>query len=109
MEPACAKACPTDSIRYGKVSELRDLARERVASLHERGHTDAYLYGAEPNGEYGPLNAFFLLTDRPSVYNLPEAPRRPAAHMKANYAVGFGMAAALAAAVAFVFRGGGER
>jgi formate dehydrogenase iron-sulfur subunit len=109
MEPACAKACPTDSIRYGKVSELRTIARERVATLHDRGCTDAYLYGAEQNGEYAPLNAFFLLTDRPSVYNLPEAPRRASAHMKASYAVGFGVAAALAAVAALVFGGGDDR
>jgi formate dehydrogenase iron-sulfur subunit len=103
LEPACAKACPTDSIRFGRVDDLREFARERVATLRERGQTDAYLYGAEPTAEYGPLNAFFLLTDRPSTYNLPEAPRRPAAHMKASYLFGLGAAAALAAAAALVF------
>jgi len=25
---------------------------ERLRQLHERGETDAYLYGAEPSGEY---------------------------------------------------------
>lgn len=109
LEPACAKACPTDSIRFGKVADLRTLARERVADLQARGQHDAYLYGEDSQGEYGPLNAFFLLTDRPSTYNLPEAPRRPAAHMKKSYLVGFGAALALAAVSAFVFGEKGER
>ena len=106
LEPACAKACPTDSIRFGRVEDLRALARERVATLHGRGQTDAYLYGETATDDYSALNAFFLLTDRPSVFNLPEAPRRPAARLKANYAVGLGLAAALAGFAALVF---GER
>jgi formate dehydrogenase iron-sulfur subunit len=101
--PACAKACPTESIQYGTVAELRERATARVEQLHERGVTDAYLYGAEPAGEYGALNAFFLLTDRPSTYNLPEAPRRPAAHMKKSYLFGFVAATALAVASAVIF------
>ena len=37
LEPACAKACPTDSIQFGPLDELRDRADERLATLHERG------------------------------------------------------------------------
>ena len=33
--------------------------------------------GRSAAGEYSELNSFFLLKDRPAVYNLPEAPRRP--------------------------------
>jgi formate dehydrogenase iron-sulfur subunit len=103
MEPACAKACPTDSIQFGRISELKEIAAARVETLHDRGETRAYLYGAEASDTYSELNAFFLLTDRPSTYNLPETPRRPAATMKASYAFGFGAAAALAALSALVF------
>jgi formate dehydrogenase iron-sulfur subunit len=103
FEPACAKACPTDSIQFGPIDELRDKASRRVEELRERGHRDAYLYGAEPSGEYSALNAFFLLTDKPSVYNLPEAPRRPSARLKGNYLISFGAAIALAAASALLF------
>src|SRR3982751_6142551 len=46
LEPACAKACPTDSIQFGPYDELVDIAQRRVATLHERGRADAYLYGA---------------------------------------------------------------
>jgi len=106
IEPACAKACPTDSIQFGLVDELRERARRRVDELRERGQTDAYLYGAEPAGEYGALNAFFLLTDHPSTYNLPEAPRRPKAHLKANYLFSFGAAIGLTALSALLLKRG---
>jgi formate dehydrogenase iron-sulfur subunit len=103
MTPACAKSCPTASIQFGTVSELRERAQKRVEELHARGETDAYLYGAEPAGEYSALNSFFLLKDKPGVYNLPEAPRRPSAHLKANYLTSFAAAVGLAVVSAFCF------
>ncbi len=79
MQPACAKACPTASIQFGDVDELREHARKRVEHLHEIGLTEAYLYGesAESQPGTGGLNAFFLLVDKPEVYNLPPAPEVP--------------------------------
>lgn len=79
LEPACAKACPTDSIIFGEIAELREKAEERVAQLHERGVTEAYLYGADEASQPGTegLNAFFLLVDQPEVYNLPPDPVVP--------------------------------
>jgi formate dehydrogenase iron-sulfur subunit len=72
LEPACAKACPTDSIQFGPLDELRATARKREAQLHEQGLKEANLYGADEE-VYGGLNAFFLLMDKPEVYNLPTA------------------------------------
>ena len=79
MTPACAKACPTESIQFGELSELRDKAGTRVAKLHEQGLHDAYLYGASAADQPGTegLNAFFLLVDKPEVYNLPPDPVVP--------------------------------
>ena len=37
MEPACAQACPTDSIQFGELDELRERAADRVEVLHGRG------------------------------------------------------------------------
>ena len=78
LEPACAKACPTDSIQFGPLDELRARAADRVATLAARG-VEARLYGdsaaAQPGT--GGLHAFFLLTDEPEVYNLPPAPAVP--------------------------------
>jgi formate dehydrogenase iron-sulfur subunit len=79
MEPACAKACPTDSIQFGDLDELLHSARRRVAKLHENGMQEAYLYGADAASQPGTegLNAFFLLVDKPEVYNLPPNPVVP--------------------------------
>jgi formate dehydrogenase iron-sulfur subunit len=80
LEPACAKACPTDSIQFGPVDRLLERARERVAELHERGVPNAYLYGDRAVGGTGGidgLNAFFVLTAPPEVYNLPRRPELP--------------------------------
>ncbi len=106
MTPACAKACPTASIQFGPIEKLHQIARRRVEELHAHGETDAYLYGAEASGEYSALNAFFLLKDNPTVYNLPEAPRRPQAHLKTNWLVSLGAAVGLAAASALVLSRG---
>lgn len=77
MEPACAKACPTDSIQFGEVEQLKAHARERLGILHERGVEEARLYGVDDAILEGDLNSFFLLLDAPEVYNLPENPPRP--------------------------------
>lgn len=103
IEPACAQVCPTDSIQFGPMDTLRERAQERTVQLHRRGETDAYLYGAEATEEYSALNAFFLLKDRPSVYNLPEDPRRPRQRMNQRYAVSYGVALGLAAVAGWLF------
>ena len=86
IEPACAKSCPTGSIQFGPVDELRERARTRVETLHAQGHTEAYLYGDKPWGGYSSLNSFFLLEDHPNEYNLPEIPPQPFTGMKRRYA-----------------------
>ena len=72
--PACAQACPTESIQYGEVSELRQRAHRRVEELHEKGVDVARLYGADPEDGVGGDGAFFLLLDEPEVYGLPPDP-----------------------------------
>ncbi|MCX4391015.1 4Fe-4S dicluster domain-containing protein [Micromonospora peucetia] len=72
--PACAQACPTESIQYGPLDELRERAAARVATLHERGVPEARLYGHDPDDGVGGDGAFFLLLDEPEVYGLPPDP-----------------------------------
>jgi formate dehydrogenase iron-sulfur subunit len=74
MTPACAKACPTESIQFGDLDELRLRAADRVEQLHEQGVTSARLYGENPDDGVGGLGAFFLLLDEPEVYGLPPDP-----------------------------------
>jgi len=76
LEPACAKACPTDSIRFGEIDDLVRIAEARVHELRTDGAHSAYLYGADQDGTDG-LNAFFLLVEEPEVYNLPPDPVTP--------------------------------
>ncbi|WP_116204698.1 4Fe-4S dicluster domain-containing protein [Amycolatopsis circi] len=74
MEPACAKACPTDSIQFGELDELRERAAARVSTLHEDGVPEARLYGHDPDDGVGGDGAFFLLLDEPEVYGFPPDP-----------------------------------
>jgi formate dehydrogenase iron-sulfur subunit len=72
--PACAKACPTESIQFGDVEELRERAAARLETLHEAGVPEARLYGADPDDGVGGAGAMFLLLDEPEVYGLPPDP-----------------------------------
>ena len=74
LQPACAQACPTDSIQFGQLDELRDRASRRVEQLHERGEESARLYGHDRHDGVGGDGAFFLLLDEPEVYGLPPDP-----------------------------------
>jgi formate dehydrogenase iron-sulfur subunit len=74
LEPACAKACPTDSIQFGELDVLRDRAQGRLAELHAAGVESARLYGERPDDGVGGAGAFFLLLDEPEVYGLPPDP-----------------------------------
>jgi formate dehydrogenase iron-sulfur subunit len=80
LTPACAKACPTASIQFGPIKDLRLRAQRRVEHLQLEGMTDAYLYGVPGDGytdRIGGLNAFFLLLDKPEAYRLPSDPQLP--------------------------------
>ena len=74
LTPACAKACPTESIQFGPLDELRERASRRVAELHEDGVAEARLYLEDPGDGIGGAGAFFLLLDEPEVYGLPPDP-----------------------------------
>ena len=77
LEPACSKACPTDSIQFGPIAELQQRAQLRIEQLQAQGESKAQLYGADRNGPLGGLNAFFLLVDEPEAYGLPRDPQMP--------------------------------
>ena len=73
-QPACAQACPTQSIQFGDLDELRERAARRVEQLHESGVGEARLYGEDPQDGIGGAGSVFLLLDEPEVYGLPPDP-----------------------------------
>jgi len=112
MTPACAKACPTASIQFGDLDELRVNARARVSALQSDGMSEAYLYGDSKENQPGTegLNAFFLLVDKPEVYNLPPNPTVPTKGVAGSWR-SFALTALGVAAVALgaAFSAGGKR
>jgi len=106
LEPACAKACPTDSIQFGPLDELRERAAGRLERVRAGGERSARLYGADPGDGVGGFGAFFLLLDDPEVYGLPPDPvvttrELPRIWRSAGLAAG-----ALVAGIAAAFLGG---
>ncbi len=81
LEPACSKACPTDSINFGTIRELKAKAEARVGQLHQAGERAAHLYGADER-MLGGLNSFYLLVDTPETYGLPPDPKMPSRNLK---------------------------
>jgi formate dehydrogenase iron-sulfur subunit len=80
-EPACAKACPTDSIQFGPLDELRERGQERLEKLQAENWNGAQLYGHDPDDGVGGFGAFFLLLDEPEVYGLPPDPVVTTSHL----------------------------
>ena len=101
LEPACAQACPTKSIQFGVLDELRERAAQRLDQLHDAGVPEARLYGHEPTDGVGGDGAFFLLLDEPEVYGLPPDPVVPSRNLAETWKyTGAAAAGLLAAAVA---------
>jgi formate dehydrogenase iron-sulfur subunit len=70
---------------------------------------NAYLYGTPGSpgatGGLERLNAFFLLTQKPEVYNLPAAPSRPARRAPRGFAAGIATVLGLALCAAGLLAG----
>ncbi|MBI5628763.1 MAG: 4Fe-4S dicluster domain-containing protein [Candidatus Rokubacteria bacterium] len=110
LGPACAKACPTDSIQFGFREELVRKAANRVEALKAMGFKDAQLYGADSKGFLGGLNAFFLLLSKPATYHLPDSPQLPQRNVVVDslLSIGSALVVGLGALMAFRDRGKGD-
>jgi formate dehydrogenase iron-sulfur subunit len=80
LQPACATVCPTESIQFGDLDELRARAEQRAATLRERGMTDVTVYDPR-HTSVGGTHAIFLVRGTPSDFNLPADPVVPTAHL----------------------------
>lgn len=93
LPPACAKACPTESIKFGDLDQLQLSAQERLSELHGRGMTDAQLYDPQETSVKG-LHAFFIVRGDPRQYNLPAKPEVPTVYLREGWtasAIGSGL------------------
>jgi formate dehydrogenase iron-sulfur subunit len=105
-EPACAQACPTNSIQFGELGDLRDRAAERLEELTAAGQDRAQLYLHDTEDGIGGAHAFFLLLDEPEVYGLPPDPIDTTRDIKSIWAAAGAAAVALGAGIAAAFIGG---
>ena len=103
LTPACAQACPTQSIRFGPIEELKSQAQARVEQLKAQGVDKAQLYGADDK-VLGGLNAFYLLVDKPEVYGLPANPKLPSRSVPLSSLWSLLTAIVTALGMLFVFR-----
>jgi len=103
LTPACAQACPTQSIRFGSIRQLRQTAQDRLDQLHRQGVDRARLYGADKE-VLGGLNAFYLLLDRPETYGLPSDPKLPSRSVPGSSLWSILVAILTALGVLFSFR-----
>ncbi|HSK97994.1 MAG TPA: 4Fe-4S dicluster domain-containing protein [Euzebyales bacterium] len=106
QEPACAKACPTDSINFGTLTDMHALARERLDEVVTAGYSGAQLYGDGPSEGVDGAGSVFLLLDDPEVYGLPPDPIASTKHLGSMWRSALAAAGALALGVAAAALGG---
>jgi formate dehydrogenase iron-sulfur subunit len=106
MTPACAQACPTESIQFGPLEEMRERAFERLEVLQVEGESSARLYGEDPDDGMGGEGSIFLLLDEPEVYGLPPDPVSTTRDLPSMWRATIAAGAALFAAVAVAALGG---
>ncbi|MGH7549145.1 MAG: 4Fe-4S dicluster domain-containing protein, partial [Gemmatimonadota bacterium] len=104
LTPACAKACPTESIQFGPLEEMRERARRRVAELRERGLADITVYDPVDTS-VGGTHAIFLLPGEPGDWGQPPAPEVPTVRLRVAWtsALATALGAIVTALVAFLF------
>jgi formate dehydrogenase iron-sulfur subunit len=102
LTPACAKACPTESIQFGPLEELHVRVERRLLTLKERGYDDAKVYDPRRTS-VGGTHAFFLILGEPEEFGLPPRPEVPTRYLRDGWrsAALTGLGALLLALLAF--------
>ncbi len=105
LEPACAKACPTDSINFGPLEAMERMAAERLDTVMAAHVPGAQLYGDGPSGGMDGVGSLFLLLDQPEVYGLPPDPVAVTKHVGQLWRAAAVAGAALVGAAVASFAG----
>ncbi len=84
LKPACAQACPTESIKFGPLERLHIDAQERIKELKGRGMHDAQIYNPLDTSVEG-IHALFIVRGDVRQYNLPPKPEVPTIYQKAGW------------------------
>jgi formate dehydrogenase iron-sulfur subunit len=102
LTPACAKVCPTESIVFGRLDDIRALAKQRVQTLRASGHDDAQIYDPTETS-VGGIHASFLLLGEAETYGLPPKPEIPTIYLKSSWTAAAIMALGAIAIVSVAF------
>jgi formate dehydrogenase iron-sulfur subunit len=108
LQPACATACPTQSIVFGELDDLRRRADERIGELHARGMTDAGIYDPKETS-VGGTHAIFIVRGDAGAYNLPAQPEVPTIYLRDGWRSAAAAAVLIIAGTLAAFAGGRRR
>ena len=108
LQPACASVCPTESIQFGEINELRLDAQERVRELESQGFKDVQFYDPRETS-VGGIHAMFIVRGEPSAYNLPPKPEVPTIYLRRSWVSAAVSGGLIAAGALLAFLGGGRR
>jgi formate dehydrogenase iron-sulfur subunit len=108
LQPACATACPTESIKFGPLEDLRQEAEERLGELKAKGFEDAQIYDPQ-DSSVGGIHAVFIVRGDPRAYNLPPKPEVPTVYLRKSWTSAGAAAGLMLAATLFAFLGGRGR
>jgi formate dehydrogenase iron-sulfur subunit len=105
LHPACSTACPTESIKFGEIEELRSEANERLVDLKSKGFEDVHLYDPR-HSSVGGIHAFFITRGDPKAYNLPPNPEVPTVLLRSGWTSAGIAAGLMLAGTLLAFLGG---
>ncbi|HWF39948.1 MAG TPA: 4Fe-4S dicluster domain-containing protein [Candidatus Acidoferrales bacterium] len=107
LKPACATACPTESIKFGNLDDLRQEGRERVEKLKAKGLADVEIYDPV-DSSVGGIHAFFIVRGDPKAYNLPPKPEIPTVYLRKGWTSAAVAAGMMLGGALLAFLGGGR-
>lgn len=113
--PSCAKTCTADAILFGTREEMVKIANARVEAL-KKDYPNAQTYNVDTNNSIKGGAMMYVLTDKPSVFGLPDNPElapslgvwKDAIQPAGKVLIGAAAVAVAGAAIANTVTGGGK-